>query len=234
MTSVASTRLPVVFQLLGQPGIEHVLDETGGGDEAGLRFRAQRVGQEQVTVVGEAAVVAAGSADVEPDGGGIIALHQRSKPGSGVLDAAGVAGRRKRLEEAAIVLRGAPVVGVGREPVLAGIHEHHDIAPARVAQGRGDELGDRVGVEFLAHHDPHLDSVFTHLFEQQGPFAGEPVEADFVLGAHAQELGHPGDDAAVEEFDGLGGHGWTFAGGAGVGGLFRRGAGRDQGRDHSQ
>ncbi|MYF61336.1 MAG: hypothetical protein F4179_06640 [Gammaproteobacteria bacterium] len=73
-----------------------------------------------------------------------------------------------------------------------------------------------------------------HLLEQQGPFPGEPVEADFVLGAHAQELGHPGDDAAVEEFDGLGGHGWTFAGGAGAGGLFRRGAGGDQGRDRSQ
>ena len=219
--------LAVGLELAGQAGVEDVLDERRGGHEARFRHGAEGVGEEPVAVVGQAAVVPAVAADGEADRGGIVPFPERLQTGRRVLDATGVARSRNGLEEAAVVRGGTPVVGVRGEPVVTAVDEDHDIAAARVLERWCDMVERRILVELLTHDEPHLDPVFAHLVEEERALVGEPFQPELVLRAHAQQFRHGGDDAAVEEFDGVRRHGGACAGGHAV----RRGARGDQGCD---
>ncbi len=169
--------------LLGQPGVEVVLDQRLGGHERLGHLRAQDLLEPEPAVVAEAARRATLAAGRDRDR---LRLVLADELGQHLLGRLRVV---RRLEEAAELLLGEAGDRHLAQPPLAGVDEDEQVAAADVGPRRRHVLGERVLVELLVDDDPHADAVPAHEVEQEGVAAREPAVANRHLLAERRREG---------------------------------------------
>ena len=177
----------VVRPLVGQARVEQFFDQRLGRHDGLGGLRADRLHDELIGVVREAARDAAAAAD-----------SQCNRRGGVLGDQAGqrlalCRGLARRLEVPLDVLFRVPGEGHPREAPLAGVGEHEDVAPPDVRARRGDERGHRIVVELLVDDQPHPDLPRAHHAQQHLVASREPALADRDLAGHRQRRRRGGE-----------------------------------------
>ena len=164
----------VVLELLRDAGVEIVLDQGGGAHEILLGLGAEVLDEPLVGIVGQAPGDAAPAADGQRDPGRPIPVQ----PFLQGLDPGPALGR---FEKALDALLGVPGDGQLLQALLPGVEKSEDIPVPDVGAGRGDVLGQRVLVEFLADDDPRADPVPPQEGQDHLVPLPEPAFADLEL-----------------------------------------------------